>query len=506
MPRLTSRAAVALALVLAVALGSAAAAATGEEPLVPAPPPAMYCHATPPGDWPQVGPGAPPDLTPYQDYRGGLAIPAGETAAGVRIGDVEYEWDASHAELEPRDVPAAAASGLSALYPQVRDHGTAVLGILGAVDDGHGITGLAPSAQLLPVSPIQASLAYKPATAVADAAELLGPGDVLLIEQQAQISPGVYGPIEYIDTASNPVRTEIAKAVQKGIVVVEPAGNGDLDIGTLDKSWLSDPSDPKASGALMVGAGGAGIGEADVPDRNRVPGSNWGARVDVQGFGSGLVSSGYGDISAPGAGAGHAYTACFDGTSGASATVAGAVASLQGRVIAQRGTPLTPAEVRSVLRDTGLPQLAPLGTDPASQNIGPRPQVAAALAALSAGPPPSSVDGGSVTQPVDPAGTTPLVPAPPAVRAAATRPPAAARLSVRLDRRGHRLTARLRGLARSAVVRVGSRRVTLRGGVLVLRGIRPGRLVVRVTGGGHRAVAFRITVPVSGAVRVQKLG
>ena len=505
------------ALALALAGGVAAAAGAGGEALTPAPPPAMYCRVAPDGAWPAIGAGLAPDLTPYQDYRAGLAIPAGETGAGVRIGDVEYEWAATHADLQPRGLPSALASGLGGIYPQVRDHGTAVLGILGAADDGHGITGLVPSAKLVPVSPIVQPLqAYQPAAAIDTAAAGLGPGDVLLIEQQAAIrlstSQTVYGPIEYFDTPTNPVRTAIAKAVAKGVVVVEPAGNGDLDLGTLTSApWLSSAADPKTSGALIVGAGGAGIGEGDVLDRQRVPGSNWGARVDVQGFGSGVVSSGYGDISSPDADADHAYTACFDGTSSASATVAGAVAALQAGVIARRGTPLTPAQVRTVLRSTGLAQAAPSGAA-AADNIGPRPQVSAALAALAAGPPPSSPDDAVVTAPVDTAGARLPVPAPPGGRVGGatvvpTLAPAAAGLSIRLDRAHRRLTVRLRGAARSAVVRVGRRIVKLRGGVVVLRGVRPGRIVVRVSAGaGHRAVAFRITVPVNGAPDVARLG
>ena len=91
-----------------------------------------------------------------------------------------------------------------------------------------------------------------------------------------------------------------------------------------------------------------------------------------------------------------------------------------------------------------------------------------------------------------------------------TSPPrlgaAASGLTVRLDRSRHRLTVTLRGVARSAVVRVGPRRLTLRNGALVLRGVRPGRIVVRVTAGaGYREVRFRITVPVNGAARVLKL-
>lgn len=437
-------------------------------------------------------------------------MPSGLSGAGIGIADVEYEWSATHADLVARKLLPARPTALGF---DARDHGTAVLGILGAADDGHGITGLAPGATLHPFSPIYPGAspgsqpAYHPANAIADviAASRLGPGDVLLIELQADLDPSPdttrLAPIE-----SYPgVRDEIAKAVGNGIVVVEPAGNQGLDIGRLDIPWLSDPT--MSSGALIVGAGGVGTSLPEAPSLQRVPGSNWGARVDVQGVGAGVVTTGF---PLPGAPEDSAYTPCFDGTSSASATVAAAVAVLQGAVKAQRGTPLTPAQVRDVLRGTGLPQASAPGIDPASENIGPRPQVAAALAALSVTPPPSSDPD---TRPAFSGGAdvTP-VPVAPDARATGvfTGPrltPAATGMTLGLDRRRHRLTVRLRGAARSAIVRVGTRRVTLRNGVLVLRGVRPGRIVVRVAAGaGYRAVAFRVSVPVSGAPRVARIG
>ena len=112
-------------------------------------------------------------------------------------------------------------------------------------------------------------------------------------------------------------------------------------------------------------------------DLQRTPESNYGARVDLQGYGAGVVTSGYADL--PGADADSSYTACFDGTSSASATVAGAVAVVQGEAIARFGSPLTPAQMRTLLVTTGRPQVM---ADPADGAIGPRPQVGAAIDAI----------------------------------------------------------------------------------------------------------------------------
>ena len=513
------------ALAIVTSASVAASSAEGARPaaIEPAPPPATYCHLTPPTAWPLIDANAVGDLTPYQDYRSGLAIDPGLSGSGLRIADVEYEWSASHVDLVSHGLRPALPTPLDPAF-QARDHGTAVLGILGAADDGQGITGLAPAATLAPLSPFSsdASAVYQPAQAIRDAAKGLRRGDVMLVELQAFVvrpsEPTVLGPIEYYPE----VRTAIRKAVNDGIVVVEPAGNGDLDIGTLGRPWLSDPQ-VSNSGAILVGAGGSGLGTPATGDRERVPGSNYGARVDLQGFGAAVVTAGYADLTAPGGGPDRAYTACFDGTSSASATVAGGIAVLQSAVVARGGAPLRPAEVRDFLVATGLAQVPALADEGlGAPNIGPRPQIAAALVALASrpeSPPPANPDDAGRTPA---AGSTPstatsggAIPAPfvpgglsvPAGRI--TSAPAVRGISVALRRRTRTLVLHLRGAAPSVSATVGRHSVRIDHGRVVLHGVSPGRLVIRVRAPAgartvYRDVRFRITIPWTSPVRVTR--
>ena len=168
-------------------------------------------------------------------------------------------------------------------------------------------------------------------------------------------------------------------------MVVEPAGNGDRDLASFNLPWLADPADPGNSGALLVGAGDSPTTGTDLA---RAAGTNWGARVDVQGYGSGVLTAGYGEGIGTPEPKDRAYTSCFDGTSSASATVAGAVAALQGLARATQGAPLAPEAVRAALVATGVPQPDPLETP-----IGPRPQVSAAATLVgAAAPPPAGAD------------------------------------------------------------------------------------------------------------------
>jgi len=501
-----------------VLVGSAVAS----PPRVPAPPPSS-CRMEPSDIWASLlTANAVPDLVAYQDYRAGLALAPTATGKGVRIADVEYEWLASHVDLAAKNLPAAPNTNLPAGY-QVRDHGTAVLGVLGASADGKGITGIAPDATLLPISPFIGP-AYKPAQAITTAAAGLGAGDVMLVELQAQVPDnGSMVPIE----AYPEVRAAIAKAVAKGIVVGEPAANSGLDLGSVNlgtlgtNPWAAGMPGESDSGALLVGGGGSGsdlLNGVQVGDLQRTAESNFGARVDLQGYGAGVVTSGYADLQ--GADANSSYTACFDGTSSASATVAGAVAVVQGQAIARFGKPLTPAQMRVLLRATGEAQVV---TDAGDGRIGPRPQVAAAIAAIDSvrtdepaviAPSIPRVEGTTpAPTPVPPAtqtppGTTPVATSAgahqstPAVKAAALRAPLA-----RIDRRTARLTLTLRNLAPSARITVnGKRKAPVKGALLVTTaGART--FVVRITaprraGVTYRPARFVITIPRSGAPRV----
>jgi hypothetical protein len=294
--------------------------------------------------------------------------------------------------------------------------------------------------------------------------------------------------------------------VDRGIVVVEPAGNGGVDLGASRYPWLRGPEASGHSGAIIVGAGGSLTDERRPSDLQWTSGSNYGSRVDLQGVGVAVVTSGYGNGEGErlGGRGDRAYTACFDGTSSASATVAAAAAALQSHVLGQGRPPLTPAEVRAVLRQTGTPQQ---GRD--DRPIGPRPQVAAAIASL-VGVPPPGAGAPAPAAPPEPLGTGSAAPAVPVITGVPDRPPrrAAVRsVRARYAKAGGRLTIRFRSLVKGAKVTARGRRAKVVRNAVVLKRIRPGRFVVLVKPparlrGRYTAVRVVIVVSKRGTARV----
>jgi hypothetical protein len=174
----------------------------------------------------------------------------------------------------------------------------------------------------------------------------------------------------------------IRYAVERGIVVVEAAGNGsqNLDDAVYDTArpgfpaWWRNPFRRTAldSGAVIVGAGAPPSGNQG-PDRSRLDFSNFGACVDAQGWGREVVSTGYGNLQG-GTNVDLWYTDTFSGTSSASPIVVGALTCTQG-VLRAHGRPrLSPARARELLRVTGSPQQAATGR-PVTQRIGNRPNL-----------------------------------------------------------------------------------------------------------------------------------
>jgi hypothetical protein len=164
-------------------------------------------------------------------------------------------------------------------------------------------------------------------------------------------------------------------AYGNGVTVVEAAGNGSQD---LDDPVYNAGHAPfllaNDSGAIIVGAGAANPG-SDTP-RSRLSFSNYGATVDLQGWGEFVTTTGYGDLYSAD-GVSYHYTGTFSGTSSASPIVTTAVTLLQSWSINVNAVTLTPAQIRAQLMATGTPQQA--GTFPVSQNIGPLPDLAAAV-------------------------------------------------------------------------------------------------------------------------------
>ncbi|MFO7609308.1 MAG: FG-GAP-like repeat-containing protein [Candidatus Krumholzibacteriia bacterium] len=344
-------------------------------------------------------PPLPSDFSPQQGYLAPAAgTPAGLDAtyawtltggdgSGVTVCDIEYMWNTTHQDLTkaPGSQLASNVGYPPGMAPS--DHGTASIGVLVADDNGWGTTGICKGANLLTCGCYYGSpQTYNLTGAIALALAQMQAGDVILLEQQwwwsTSTNPPMYVPVEWYPVQSpntsqglTAVYAAIQNAVGMGVNVVEAGGNGNVNTDTLN--WWGD------SGAIVVGAGGS----MTSGDLTRMWFSSYGARFDVQGWGEDVVTTGYTDLYSA-EGANLYYTALFNGTSSASATVAGAVTCLMGWYKANVSpTPPAPLVVRATLSATGTPQVAP-----PTGNIGPRPDLSAAIAALTPVVPPRWVD------------------------------------------------------------------------------------------------------------------
>jgi hypothetical protein len=247
--------------------------------------------------------------------------------------------------------------------------------MLFARPDGAGVTGAAHGSGALYAAAFTAG-GWNVAAAITNAMTGLGPGDVIVIEQQTfgPAGPSAWVPVEWDFAVYNAIRN----AVAAGIVVVEAAANGGQDLDQPLYHQGHAPFRPENdSGAILVGAGGSPAGAWG--DRARLSASNYGSTVDLQGWGESVVTCGYGQLySAEGPNA--YYTASFSGTSSATPMVAAACAQLQALHLAATGSALTPAAVRDALLATGSPQQS--GVNPVTQHIGPRPDLTAAVLTL----------------------------------------------------------------------------------------------------------------------------
>jgi hypothetical protein len=326
------------------------------------------------------------DLRPSQGYTGpaptGIDVPfarslPGGKGEGITVVDVEFAWDFDHEDL-PHTPIFREGLGIAPLG-EWNDHGTAVLGEILGVANSFGVTGIAPSAKYGTSSAIgldffgRGLAIYNVSNAILVAASKMNAGDVMLIEQHFPgPSSGLKCPcnctqFEYVAMEYFPdVYDAISLATSLGIVVVEAAGNGSMNLDSARYEHRFDRTF-RDSGAILVGAGNAS---------NQSPRcfSNVGSRLDVQGWGNSVATLGYGDpgMRISGDDSRQWYTGIFSGTSSATPIVAGAAVLVQSTRKA-RGLQLLSSEgLREVLSSTGTPQ-GPGGT------IGPLPNLAAAL-------------------------------------------------------------------------------------------------------------------------------
>ena len=200
---------------------------------------------------PQVAPAAiaaqvTPNYEPNQRYRGpapdGIdadyaATVLGGTGASVGLTDIEYSWNTGHEDLTdsvgteiPNGTPLDPFDGAISC-PTC--HGTAVLGIIAAEDNGFGVTGVVPDAAIRLINTFTAESGQELAAAIDLAAANSATGDVILIEQQlcpvtivaGTCAPG-WLPVEWFPSYYD----AIVAAVNKDLHVVQAGGNGARDI------------------------------------------------------------------------------------------------------------------------------------------------------------------------------------------------------------------------------------------------------------------------------------
>jgi hypothetical protein len=305
---------------------------------------------------------------------------------GVRVIDIEGNWRFTHEDLTQNQGGVVGTGTLQAGVDW-RDHGTAVLGEISGDSNLIGIVGIAPNANIRAIS----HGTIGSAAAIRQGADLLSPGDLLLLEMHR---PGPLHNFAERDDQEGYIAVEwweddfaaIRYAVARGVIVIEAAGNGaqNLDANLYQTRPAGFPTawtNPfrrtnRDSGAVMVGAGAPPPGTHGLTwgaDRSRLGFSNWGALIDAQGWGSGVTTTGYGDLQG-GTDEDLWYTDDFGGTSSASPIVTGAVALVQSSLKAHGRIPLSPARARELLRATGSAQQDEPGR-PATQRIGNRPNL-----------------------------------------------------------------------------------------------------------------------------------
>ncbi len=255
----------------------------------------------------------------------------GGDGSGITVVQKENgQWNEEHEDL-PESVLEFSGS-------KTGEHGTASMGIMGAFNNGYGVTGISHNSDF--------GRAGSTVQNLPEIMEALQPGDVVQIGMQ--LGWGSIGgctsncllPMESSDIWFNFIK----ELTDKGIHVIQAAGNGGLNLDNPGFKGKFDRS-VRDSGSIIVGAVCANTG-------NTAGFSNYGSRIDSASWGcSDVTTTGYSSLS----GVTNAnYTNTYSGTSAANPIVAGATASLSG-VAKAYGIDMTAKELRQLMTDTGTP-------------------------------------------------------------------------------------------------------------------------------------------------------
>lgn len=266
----------------------------------------------------------------------------GGDGAGQRLIDLEQGWTLNHEDLNGHG--AALLHGV--LLDNSRNHGTAVLGEICAIDNTLGCVGIVPHVASVNVVSFNGSTRVD---AIMAALEHLTFGDVLLLEAQVYVDGALLlGPIETYDAEFDAIRL----ATALGVIVVEAGGNGtdngkapplamDTFVDSMGRQIFNPGSgDFRDSGAIIVTAA------SSAAPHTRLAYGPHGQRIDCYAWGQNIET-----CKSDAMGATMLYRGDFGGTSGASPIITGAALSVQGMVEAERGYRFGPLQMRAILSD-----------------------------------------------------------------------------------------------------------------------------------------------------------
>ena len=275
---------------------------------------------------------------------------------GIRVRNIEYGMAFTHEELT--DPKFTDELGISPSVPYAHiDHGTATAGVVAAHNGTYGITGMQHGISEYKFFSLYTTAGINVLFAINSAINQSVAGDVILYEMQT--GQPQYAPVEYVQSVWDATKA----ATSAGIHIVAAAGNGN---NNLDSQAFLSYRNRGDSGALMVGAG------SDDLNHSKLSFSNYGKRVNVQGWGTNVLTTGYGTFAKIGNDPNQSYY-LFGGTSAATPVVASCVIALLCRAKAMNRI-LSPTQIRNILIATGIAQ----GGNTA-QHIGPLPDMMSAL-------------------------------------------------------------------------------------------------------------------------------
>lgn len=282
--------------------------------------------------------------------------PGGDGQGNVKFIDIEQGWALQHEDL-PTNIPVLYGVNSDFLW-----HGTSVLGILFMQPNGKGGLGIAHGAKPQVISQIVEKTDARGHVrktniindAILQAIDLLEFGDVLLLEAQYMDEQFKLWPYE----TRRMTFDLIGLATAKGIIVIEPAANGEIadnpvgnNLDDFTNAWgkkilnrTPSNADFRDSGAIMV-AGASHSGE-----HTKTTSTNFGNRIDCFAWGNSVFTA---DDPALHQNGQRPYWDNFDGTSSASAIIAGAAIIVQSMIDALGKPRLSPAQMRDILSGNG---------------------------------------------------------------------------------------------------------------------------------------------------------